>query len=56
MDGLDLKILEGKKGRVVTSEEALKDVAPIDWSEDVLHGKVRVVLRPAEKDSGRQTE
>lgn len=56
MDGLDLKILEGKKNRVITSEEALRDVIPIDWSEDVLNGKAKAVLKPARPESGRPTE
>lgn len=47
MDGLDLKKLEEKKSRFVSMEEALKDVIPIDWGEDVLNGKVKVVVRPA---------
>ena len=41
---LDLRALMGKKGRIVSSEEALKDVKPIDWGKDVLRGEKRVIV------------
>ena len=39
---LDLQILTKKKGKIVTSEEALKDVQPVEWGEDVLRGRKKV--------------
>ena len=39
---LDLQILTKKKGKIVTSEEALKDVRPVEWGEDVLQGRKKV--------------
>jgi hypothetical protein len=36
--------------RIVPMEEALKDVTPIEWSDDVLSGKKKVVVTNAEKD------
>lgn len=41
---LDLQTLSGKKGRIVSSKEALKDVKPIDWGKDVLRGEKRVIV------------
>lgn len=41
---LDLQALSGKKGRIVSSREALKDVKPIDWGKDILRGEKRVIV------------
>lgn len=40
----DLQILANKKSRIVSSEEALKDVVPIDWGSEVLEGKKKVLV------------
>lgn len=29
---------------IISTEEALKDVAPIDWPEDVLNGDKKVII------------
>jgi len=34
--------------KVVTSNEALRDVIPINWSDDVLQGKKQVVIKKTE--------
>lgn len=34
-----------KDVRVLSSEEALKDVTPIDWSDSVLSGEKKVVIK-----------
>jgi hypothetical protein len=34
----------------ISTEEALKDVTPIEWSDDVLSGKKKVTVTAAEKD------
>ena len=33
-----------KKSKTVTSEEALKDMIPFDWSEEVLNGDEKVII------------
>lgn len=51
MKGLDInKLLQTKKFEVISSEKALKDVIPIDWSEDVLSGKKKVILTKPKAD------
>ena len=40
----DLQILANKKSRIISSEEALKDVVPIDWGSEVLEGKKKVLV------------
>lgn len=41
---LDLDKLRTKKSIVVSTEEALKDIIPINWSKDVLSGKKKVLI------------
>jgi len=41
---LDVKILQGKKHIAISSEEALQDVVPIEWGEDVISGNAKVLL------------
>lgn len=41
---LDLSKLTDKKNIIVSSEKALKDVPPINWSNDVLSGKKKVLV------------
>ncbi len=41
---LDLAELARKKGRIVSSKEALKDVRPASWSDEVLAGEKRVTV------------
>ena len=43
---LDLGRIKDKNSVLVSTEEALKDVTPIEWDEDVLNGNKRVVLVP----------
>jgi hypothetical protein len=39
---LDLSKLAAKKSTIVSSEESLKDISPINWSKDVLSGKKKI--------------
>jgi len=43
-NSLDLKILRSKKSSTISYEESLKDVEPIDWSDEVLSEKKKVTL------------
>lgn len=43
-EGLNLNILKSKKSRIISSEEALKDIIPIEWSDEVLEGKEKVII------------
>lgn len=49
---LDIEKLKLRANGITTTQEALKDVAPINWSQDVLDGKKKVVVKEAhgEKD------
>ncbi len=39
---LDFSKLSGRKSKIVSSEDALKDVTPINWSKDVLSGDKKI--------------
>lgn len=41
---LDFSKLSGRKLKIVSSEEALKDVIPINWSENVLSGDKKIFI------------
>ena len=41
---LNLSKLAGRKHRVISSEEALKDIKPINWSDDVKNGIRKVCI------------
>lgn len=45
MNGIDMSIIKSKKGRIITTEEALRDVKPVDWGKDVLDGEKKVIVK-----------
>lgn len=50
IDNLQYKRLDFNKIKNITnenisSEEALKDIVPIQWSEDILSGKKKVIIK-----------
>ena len=42
---LDLKKLESKDSRVISTKNALSDVIPIKWDEEVINGHKNVLLK-----------
>jgi len=42
--GLSLLLMENRDRDVVSTEEYLEDIVPINWSEDVLSGKKKVLV------------
>lgn len=41
---LDMEKLKGRITKVISTEEALKDVEPMEWPEEVLSGKTKVII------------
>lgn len=41
---LDLQALSRKKGKIVSSQEALRDVKPVEWDKDVVQEKRKVIV------------
>ncbi|MCD3194800.1 hypothetical protein G8S49_06095 [Clostridium botulinum C] len=44
LKSFNLNILQNKKTTIVSTQDSLKDVTPINWSEEVLSGKKKVLL------------
>ena len=44
MKTLNLDKIAERKRRTVSSEEALKDVNPFDWSDDVRNGRTKIII------------
>lgn len=44
LKSLNLSKFKNKKMVIVSSENALKDVSPINWAKEVLSGQKRVTL------------
>lgn len=44
MRSLDLNKLINKKNIITSSKKSLKDVSPINWADDVLSGKKKVLV------------
>lgn len=44
LKGLDMSKISNKKSKIVSTEDALKDVAPINWSQDILLGKRKIIV------------
>lgn len=42
---LNMSKLSGRKHRIISSETALKDVVPIEWSDDVKAGKKKIQIK-----------
>lgn len=47
---LDLQALMRKNGKIISSKDALKDVQPAAWGEDVLQGKKKVAVTKIKQD------
>ena len=41
---LDLEKLKSRITKVITTEEALKDVVPMEWPEEVMTGKQKIII------------
>lgn len=47
---LDLQVLLSKKSKIVSSEEALREVDPVSWSDDVMQSQKKVVVKKGTRD------
>lgn len=42
-------IIKDKKRVIITTEESLEDIEPIEWSEDVLNGDEQLTITEKEE-------
>ena len=47
---LNMELIAKKSSKTVSSSEALRDVVPVEWSDDVISGKSKVILGVPEKE------
>ena len=50
MAGLDMNMVKAHTKRKTSLSEALAGVTPIEWSDDVLSGKKKVIVNKAQKE------
>lgn len=48
---LDMNVLKSKKRINVSTEEALKNITPIEWGSNVENNKVKVYVTTMEEES-----
>lgn len=41
---LDMSKLKSRKRSTISTEESLKDIIPINWNDEVLNGKKKVII------------
>ena len=49
-NALDLQAVLSKKSKIVSSEEALREVEPVSWSDDVMQSQKKVIVKKGTKD------
>jgi len=47
---LNMNIINTKKSKIISSKEALKDVTPIIWDNEVLNGNKKVIITKANNE------
>ena len=48
----DMRCLEHKEKKIVSSDSALKDISPAEWGEDVLSGNNKITIEKVRKVQG----
>jgi hypothetical protein len=46
---LNLNLISNKQSKIVSSDNALRDVTPIPWSNEVITGNKKVILTTKDK-------
>jgi hypothetical protein len=55
MAKLNVEKLNSRIDKVISSEEALKSIVPMEWSEDILTGNKQVLVTNISKDRENET-
>ena len=42
---LNLNKLKNRSYKIISSKEALKNVIPIEWNNDILNGKKKIIIK-----------
>ena len=55
MAKLNVEKLNSRIDKVISSEEALKSIVPMEWPEDILTGNKQVLVTNIAKDTENET-
>ena len=55
MEKLNVEKLNSRIDKVISSEQALKSIVPMGWSEDILTGNKQVLVTNISKDKENET-
>ena len=55
MAKMNVEKLNSRIDKVISSEEALKSIVPMEWSEDILTGNKQVLVTNISKDRENET-
>ena len=55
MAKLNVEKLNSRIDKFISSEEALKSIVPMEWSEDILTGNKQVLVTNVSKDKENET-
>lgn len=47
---LNLQTLMSKKSKIVSSEEALHEIEPVSWSDEVMQSQKKIIVKKGTKD------
>lgn len=50
---LDVSVLKNRSTRTISTEQALADVIPVNWPEEVLNGQKKVTISNATPDGDK---
>lgn len=56
MAKLNVEKLNSRIDKVISSEEALKSIVPMEWSEDILTGNKQVLVTNISKDKENESK
>lgn len=51
MEKLNIDKLNSRIDRIMTSEEALSEIVPIEWTKDVLNGNKKIYVTDIDMDT-----
>ena len=51
MKKLNIEKLNSRIDKIITSEEALSEIVPIEWTKDVLNGNKKIYVTEIDRDT-----
>ena len=48
---LDMNMIKSKQRKTISSKDALQDITPIEWGDDVTAGRVKIYVTELNEDN-----